>query len=62
VRQWIEAIVDTLKGQLSLEHHGAHTLDGLWARVCQRILALAAACSMNWQLGQPGRHLTAYDH
>jgi hypothetical protein len=26
VRQWIEAIIDTLKDQLSLEHHGAHTI------------------------------------
>jgi hypothetical protein len=25
VRQWIEAIIDTLKDQLSLERHGAHT-------------------------------------
>ena len=25
IRQWIESIIDTLKGQLSLEDHGAHT-------------------------------------
>src|SRR4029453_5154909 len=25
VRQWVEAIFDTLKDQLGLEHHGAHT-------------------------------------
>jgi DDE family transposase len=62
IRQWIESIIDTAKGQLSLERHGAHTPDGIWARVCQRVLALAATCWMNWQLGQPGRHLTAYDH
>lgn len=26
-RQWIESIVDSLKGQLGLEYHGARTLD-----------------------------------
>jgi len=25
VRQWIESVFDTLKGQLGLEHHGART-------------------------------------
>jgi Transposase DDE domain len=62
VRQWIESIIDTLKGQLSLEHHGAHTLNGLAVRIAQRLLALAACLWHNWQIGQPGRHLTAYDH
>jgi hypothetical protein len=28
VRQWIEAIIDTLKDQLGLERHGAHTPQG----------------------------------
>jgi len=42
VRQWIEAIFDTLKDQLGLERHGAHTIHGLWVRVAQRLLALAA--------------------
>ena len=32
VRQWIEAIIDTLKDQLSLEGRGAHTIQGLWIR------------------------------
>lgn len=62
VRQWIESIVQTTKGQLSLERHGARTLQGLIARIAQRLLALAAGCWHNWQLGQPGRHFTAYDH
>jgi hypothetical protein len=62
VRQWIESIIDTLKGQLSLEHHGAHTLQGLAVRVAQRLLALAACLWHNWQIHQPGRHLTGYDH
>ena len=29
IRQWIESIYDTLKGQLSLERHGARTPHGL---------------------------------
>jgi hypothetical protein len=62
VRQWIESIVDTFKGQLSLERHGAHTMSGLLTRVAQRLLALAAGLWHNWNIGDPGRHLTAYDH
>lgn len=62
IRQWVESIIDTLKGQLSLERHGAHTLPGLITRISQRLLALAAALWHNWNIGDPGRHLTAYDH
>jgi hypothetical protein len=63
VRQWVEAIFDTLKDQLGLEHHGAHTPQGLWIRVAQRLLALAAGVWFNWQLGQPSkRSLIPYDH
>jgi len=62
VRQWVESIIDTIKGQLSLEEHGAHTMPGLLTRVAQRLLALAAALWHNWNTGDPGRHLTAYDH
>ena len=68
VRQWIESTVDSAKGQLSLEDHGAHIPEGVWARVCQRVLALAAGIWHNWllwhahQIDTPGRHLTAYDH
>lgn len=62
VRQWVESIIDTIKGQLSLERHGAHTMPGLIVRVAQRLLALAAALWHNWNTGNPGRHLTAYDH
>jgi hypothetical protein len=57
VRQWIEAIIDTLKDQLSLERHGAHTIQGVWIRVAQRLLALAAAVWFNWQLNAPGQAL-----
>jgi hypothetical protein len=62
IRQWIESVIDTLKGQLSLEHHGAHTIQGLAVRVAQRLLALAACLWHNAAIHQPGRHLTPYDH
>jgi hypothetical protein len=62
VRQWVESIIDTFKGQLSLERHGAHTMGGLITRVAQRLLALATGLWHNWKIGDPGRHLTAYDH
>jgi hypothetical protein len=62
IRQWVESIIDTIKGQLSLERHGAHTMNGLITRIAQRLLALAASLWHNWNIGDPGRHLTAYDH
>jgi hypothetical protein len=63
VRQWIESIFDTLKGQLSLEQHGGRTPAGVMARVAQRLSALAAGIWWNWQLGVPHkRSLVAYDH
>jgi len=68
IRQWIESIIDTVKGQLSLERHGAHTMPGLITRVCQRLLALAAGIWHNWQLwainqlDHPIRSIIAYDH
>jgi Transposase DDE domain len=62
VRQWIEAIFDQLKDQLSLERHGAHTIEGLCTRVAQRLLAFGACVWHNWEIGEPGRSLIAYDH
>jgi hypothetical protein len=62
VRQTIESVFDTIKGQLSLEQHGAHTMPGLITRIAQRLLALAAGLWHNWNTDNPGRHLTAYDH
>lgn len=63
VRQLIESINDTLKGQLDLEQHGARSIEGVSVRVAQRILALAAAIWHNFRTGQPvTRSLTAYDH
>ena len=62
VRQWIESIIDTLKGQLSLERHGARTMPGLMARIATRLLALAAAIRHNQLAGTWDRSLIAYDH
>ena len=63
VRQWIESVFDTLKGQLGLEHHGARTAHDVFTRVAQRLLALAAAVWRNWAINAPDkRSLIAYDH
>src|SRR4051812_1796676 len=63
VRQWIESVIDTAKGQLTLEQHGGRILAGVYARVAARLLALAAAIWHNWQIGAPiKRSLIAYDH
>ncbi|MFB6607554.1 IS982 family transposase [Streptomyces noursei] len=63
VRQWIEAVFDTLKGQLSLEQHGGRTPAGVFARTGQRLLALATAIWHNWNTNAPAkRSLIAYDH
>lgn len=43
LRQLIESVNDTLKGQLDLEFHGGPSIDGVGARVAQRLLALTAA-------------------
>jgi hypothetical protein len=63
VRQLIESVYDTLKGQLDLEAHGGRTFDGVAIRVAQRILAMATAIWHNNKTGQPvTRSLIAYDH
>jgi transposase len=63
LRQWIESINDTLKGQLNLERHGGRTPAGVYARVGQRLLALAAAIWHHWRLNaEDKRSLIAYDH
>lgn len=62
-RQWIEAIIDTLKGQLTLEDHAGRTLAGVQARITARLLALTAAIWRNWKINAPvKRSLIAYDH
>jgi hypothetical protein len=63
VRQLIESVNDTLKGQLDLEQHGARTIEGVAVRVAQRVLALAAAIWHNNKTGATvPRSLIAYDH
>ena len=63
MRQIIESINDTLKGQLNLEAHGGRTLAGVLVRVWQRLLALTAAIWHNDNIDAPiKRSLTAYDH
>jgi hypothetical protein len=63
LRQVIESINQTFKGQLDLERHGGHTPAGVVVRVLQRILALTAAIWHNDHTGQPAaRSLVAYDH
>jgi hypothetical protein len=62
IRQWIESVFWTCKGQLGLERHGARTLPGLRARVGLRLLALAAGLWHNAKIGQPGRCFSAYAH
>jgi hypothetical protein len=63
LRQVIESINDTFKGQLDLEQHRGHTPAGVWVRVVQRVLALTAAIWHNDHTGQPiKRSLLAYDH
>jgi hypothetical protein len=63
LRQVIESINDTFKGQLNLEQHGGRTPAGVLVRVLQRVLALTAAIWHNDHTGQPvKRSLLAYDH
>jgi Transposase DDE domain len=63
LRQVIESVNDTFKGQLDLERHGGHTPPGVLARILQRILALTAAIWHNDHTSQPViRSLIAYDH
>ncbi|MER6249038.1 IS982 family transposase [Streptomyces griseorubiginosus] len=63
VRQLIESVNDTLKGQLDLEQHGGRTIEGVAVRVAQRILAMTCAIWHNRTIGAAvTRSLIAYDH
>jgi hypothetical protein len=63
LRQVVESVNWTFKGQLDLERHGGKTPEGIIARVLARVLALTAAIWHNDKTGQPVmRSLTAYDH
>ncbi|MFT4034885.1 MAG: IS982 family transposase [Patulibacter sp.] len=60
IRQRIESIFWTCKDLLTLERHGARTLAGLRERILQRFCCLAAAITLNHQLGRPSRALVDY--
>src|SRR6266568_4918166 len=63
MRQWVESVYDTAKDQLSLERHGGRTIEGVFVRIAQRLLALAACIWHNWSVRTTGlRSLTDYDH
>jgi hypothetical protein len=62
LRQLIESVNQTFKGQLDLERHGGRTPVGVAVRVLQRILALTTAIWHNHRTGQATlRSLVAYD-
>ena len=59
-RTWSPSYVSD---QLDLENHGARTPAGVFTRVAQRLLAMAAGIWHNWTTGNTSkRSLTAYDH
>jgi hypothetical protein len=60
IRQRIESIFWTCKDLLTLERHGARTLQGLRERILARFCCLAAAITLNHQLGRPSRALVNY--
>lgn len=63
LRQVIESVNDTFKGQLDLELPGGRTRAGVCVRIAQRVLALVAAIWHNDHAGAPIlRSLIAYDH
>ena len=63
IRQLIESVNDTLKGQLDLELHGGRSIEGGTARIARRLLAMTTAIWHNRATGEPvTRSLIAYDH
>jgi hypothetical protein len=63
LRQVLESINETFKGQLDLEGHHGRTPGGVIVRMLQRLLALTAAIWHNQHTGQlVMRSLTAYGH
>ena len=60
IRQRIESIFQTCKDILTLERHGARTLENLLVRLLTRFAALAAAFALNHRLGRPSRSLASY--
>jgi Transposase DDE domain len=63
LRQIIESVNESFKGQLNLEQHRGRTPGGVIVRVMQRILALTAVIWHNDRTGRATlRSLTSYDH
>jgi hypothetical protein len=60
LRQRVESIFWTCKDLLSLERHGARTLQNLRARIEQRLLALTACIYLNHWLRRPSRAIADY--
>ena len=60
IRQRIESIFWTCKDILTLERHGARTLENLRVRLATRFAALAAGIALNHQLNRPSRSLACY--
>jgi hypothetical protein len=60
IRQRIESIFWTCKDILTLERHGARTLENLRVRLASRFTALTAAIALNHHLGRPSRSLACY--
>jgi hypothetical protein len=60
IGQRVESIFWTCKDILTLERHGARTLQGLRERILARFCCLAAAITLNHQLGRPSRALVNY--
>jgi hypothetical protein len=56
IRQRIESVFWTCKDLLTLGCHGARTLPGRRERVLARFCSLAAAITLNHQLGRPAVH------
>src|SRR5260370_30912077 len=63
LRQVIESVNWTFKGQLDLERHGGRTPEGILARLLAPLPALTAAVRHNDRIGEPVmRAPTAYHH
>jgi hypothetical protein len=60
IRQRIESIFWTCKDILTLERHGARTLENLRVRLLTRFAALTAAIALNHRLSRPSRSLACY--
>jgi hypothetical protein len=65
VRIWRRSVIASSRSAgpaktSSVERHGARTLAGLRERILARFCCLAAAITLNHQLGRPSRALVNY--